>query len=122
MDILVTNNPLVETQYKTGFLVEYQDTNMLEILMTVRDKVHIGYKILTHPLSGSLKPNEAEYKTVLLSGTPAETDPQSVTIIEESIQTALKFQPKPTPEQYKKDKQIVDLSLIQSAIGNCTKN
>jgi len=116
MDILITNNPLVETQYKDRFNVEYINTDLHGILIKVRDLVHKGHHLLTHPLTGSVKPNETPYKSVLVSEKPEETDVQSVTIIGESIQTALKFVPKEIPEKHLSDLQIVDLSLIRTAL------
>ena len=67
MDILVTNNPLVEAQYSSRFKVVFLSTSLAGVLASVRDYVHKGHKLLTHPLSGSVKPNESPYKSVLLS-------------------------------------------------------
>ena len=164
MDILVTNNPLVEAQYSSRFRVVFLDTNLAGVLTHVRDCVHKGHKLLTHPLSGSVKPNETPYKSVLLSaaagaagiagtveavaaagaagaavtvgiagaagtaeiagaagtagtaGAQAETDFQSVGIIEECITAANKFPQRHIPKEYLHDLQIVDLALIQSAL------
>jgi len=117
MNILVTNNPLVQAQYQDDFQVVFLDTDLIGTLTHIRDKIHKGHKLLTHPLSGSIKPNESPYKSVLLSAATKETDPQSVTIIEESIITAKKFPQKTIPEKHLKDMQTVDLSLIRSALG-----
>ena len=115
MEILITNNPLVEAQLKDMFSVEFIDTDMIGLLTHVRDLIHKGHKLLTHPLTGSVKPNETPYKSVLISSTTGKVDTQSVIIVEECIQTLQKFTPKSIPEQYLKDLQIVDLSLISSA-------
>jgi len=116
MDILVTNNPLVEAQYKDRFKVDYINTDLQGILIKTRDLIHNGHRLLTHPLMGSVKPNESPYKSILITATQEKADVQSVTIIEESIQTALKFAPKQIPEKYLKDLQTVDLSLIRTAL------
>jgi len=130
MDILVTNNPLVQEQYQSNFRVVFFDTDLLGVLIRVRDRIHDGCRLLTHPLSGSIKPNESPYKSVLLeeaskkndltpeNGTQSKTDFQSVSIIEECIKTAEKFQSKHIPEKYLKDMQIVDLSLIRNSLEN----
>ena len=116
MDILITNNPLVEVQYKDKMKVEYIDTDLSGILEKVRDLIHKGHRLLTHPLMGSVKPNESPYKTVLISNDSMTTDLQSVTIIEECIIASNKFIPKVIPEQYLNDLQTVDLSLIRTAL------
>ena len=116
MGILVTNNPKVESQYKNMYQVEYLEVDLLGVLTHVRDYVHKGYKLLTHPLSGSIKPNESPYKSVLISDSPGDTDAHSVIIIEESIQTAQKFPLKNIPEKHLHDLQTIDFTLIQSAL------
>ena len=128
MSMLVTNNPLVKEQFQSEFKVEFIETDLLGILTFVRGMVHKGHKLLTHPLSGSIKPNESPYKSVLITGNPedkaalfeadlkSKTDFQSVDIIEKSIQTARKFPPKHIPEHYLSDLQMIDLELIRSAM------
>ena len=116
MDILVTNNPLVEAQLKGMFRVDFKDDDLIGILTFVRDLVHKGHRLLTHPLTGSVKPNETPYKTVLLTGATERVDTQSVIIIEECIQAAQKFTPRHIPEKYLNDLQMVDLSLIRAAV------
>ena len=128
MSMLVTNNPLVEEQFQSEFKVEFIETDLLGILTYIRGMVHKGYKLLTHPLSGSIKPNESPYKSVLITGNrednaalfeadfKSKTDFQSVDIIEKSIQTACKFPPKHIPEHYLSDLQMIDLELIRSAM------
>jgi len=116
MDILVTNNPLVQAQFQRDIKVEYIETNLLGVLTKVRDLIHKGHRLLTHPLSGSVKPNETLYKTVLLTEAKEGTDTQSVTIIEECIITAQKFPTRHIPKQYKHDMQVVDLSLIRTVL------
>jgi len=116
MDILVTNNPLVQAQYQSVYKVEFLDTDLYGVLTKIRDLIHKGYCLLTHPLSGSLKPNESPYKSVLMSSAKGETDPQSIKIIEECIFAAQKFPAKNIPEQNLHDLQVVDLSLIGTAL------
>ena len=115
MDILVTNNPLVEAQLKDILNVEFLETDLTGVLTHIRDLIHKGHRLLTHPLMGSVKPNESPYKSVLISSTTGRTDTQSVSIIEECIQNVQKFSPKNIPDQYLNDLQMVDLSLIQTA-------
>ncbi|MCL2662376.1 MAG: GrdX family protein [Oscillospiraceae bacterium] len=116
MDIVVTNNPLVKAQYEDRYTVNFIETDLLGILTAVRNLIHKGHQLLTHPLMGSVKPNESPYKSVVISKITESTNAQSVTVIEESIQAAKKFSPRDIPEQCLNDLQVVDLSLISSAI------
>jgi len=116
MNILVTNNPLVHAQYQEKIAVEYIDTDLAGVLIKVRDSIHKGHRLLTHPLMGSVKPNESPYKSVLITEAAENTDMQSVCIIEECILAAQKFVSKNIPEKYLNDLQMVDLSLIRTAL------
>jgi len=116
MEILVTNNPLVKTKYDNDFMIEFVETDLPGVLIHARDLIHKGHKLLTHPLSGSVKPNENYYKTVMISGKANETDFQSAQVIGDCIITTNKFPPRQFPEQYLYDMQVVDLSLIDSAV------
>lgn len=119
--ILVTNNPYVYERYKDNMeLVFKKDYNYIEILKFVRDKIHEGYELLTHPLSGSVKPNETPYKTIMVSKKRGGLDESGLSIVEESILTAKKFMTNmATPEWDERvldDFRVIDLSLIESVV------
>jgi len=116
MDILVTNNPRAMEQLNAKFSVEYIDAPLLSVLVRVRDFVHKGHTLLSHPLSGSVKPNETLYKSVLVSGKSGELDLQSVLIIGECILKAQSFESREIADEYRDDMQVVDLSLIESSV------
>lgn len=119
---IITNNPLIRDKYADKFDLEYFDTQYIDILKKVRDKVHNGHKLLSHPLSGSIKPNETPYKTILYSKESSNLDMKSLSIIEGSIATTEKFlKDSPTPNWNPiilEDFQIVDLSLIENVLRN----
>lgn len=120
-NIIITNNQYVYEKYKDTMDIIYNEKfSYMEILSFVRDKIHEGHKLLTHPLSGSIKPNETPYKTILISKDKKELDMEGLKIIEESILTARKFQEdKITPNWTEKvldDFRVIDLSLIENVI------
>ncbi|WMM25992.1 GrdX family protein [Tissierella sp. MB52-C2] len=120
-NIIVTNNPYVYEKYKDKMDMIYkEELNYLQLLEFLRDKIHEGHQLLTHPLSGSIKPNETPYKTVMISKEKGSLDTSGVLIVEESIETAKKFQTdKPTPdwvESVLDDFRVIDLSLIENVI------
>jgi hypothetical protein len=88
--IIITNNPLV-SDISCSDKVEYHDIDYLGVLIKVRDKIHLGHWLLTHPLYGSVKPGETPYRTVLLSAERGSLDEQSLIMVEESIETFKKF-------------------------------
>ena len=119
--LLITNNRYVWDRYKYHMEIIYdEDIDYMGILELVRDKIHKGHMLLTHPLSGSIKPNETPYKTIMISKDMKDLDIDSLNIIEESICTARKFlNNRPTPNWTEKvldDFRTIDLSLIENTI------
>lgn len=118
---IVTNNPMSLESFQNKYDVKYYNYTPLEILKEVRDYIHKGYRLLTHPLMSSIKPNETPYRTVCLSKEPmSRVDLQSLEIIEASIATTEKFlKDFNTPNWSKKilqDFQLIDSDLIYHAI------
>ncbi len=121
MSIIVTNNQYVNDKYGATLNVDYKEGfTYMEILEYIRDKIHEGHELLTHPLSGSVKPNETPYKTIMISETKGKLDESGLVILEESIGTTKKFYyNKPTPdwvESVLDDFRVIDLSLIENVI------
>ena len=116
MDILVTNNPLAASQYRDLVGVEFIESSLVDVLIRVRDHAHRGHALLTHPLTGGLKPSDTLYKSVLVSGTHSEVDEQSVRLIEDCVLIAQGFPQRHIPEHHLPDMQTIDLSLIRSAV------
>jgi hypothetical protein len=118
---IITNNVLVNDKYNGKMDIVYlDDFSYLDVLTFVRDKVHKGHQLLTHPLSGSVKPNETPYKSVVISIDEGSLDIESLEIIEESINVAKKFiDGKKTPkwtEEILDDFKLIDFNLIDGAI------
>lgn len=122
-NIIITNNKLVFEKYKNTYQVVFDENfSYLDVLEYVKNKIHEGHILVTHPLSGSIKPNETPYKTIMISKKKeSSVDFNSLVIIEDSIATAKKFlKDKPTPnwpERVLEDFRIIDLSLIENAIN-----
>ena len=110
MNIIMTNNPLVLEKLKERG-VEFLDTDYLGVLKAVRDRIHLGHGLLTHPLSGSVKPGETPYKTVIVTGEKGDLDAKALSIIEDSIQTCVKLT-SGSPKRELSEKIIADFQLI----------
>ncbi len=120
-DLIVTNNPYVVEKFKDEYEITFlEGVDLIEVMMYVRERIHEGHELKTHPLSGSVKPNETPYKTILISRKKGDLDMSGVSIIEESINTVNKFySDKKTPlwtEQVLDDFRVIDLSLIENAL------
>lgn len=119
--IIVTNNESVYNTYKDIIKIEYfEDYKFLEVLTHCRDRVHKGGKLLTHPLTGSVKPNETPFKSIMMSDETGPLDVESLTMIESAIEVTKKFlnnsEIKEWPERILDDFRLIDFRLIRSAI------
>jgi len=115
---LVSNNPLVAETYPDLDL-RVTEGPVLNIFIRSRDYIHLGHRLLTHPLSGSLKPGRIPYKTVFLTSEKAGLDLDSLRYIENSIETYHKTAPRLSvnwPERLLADYAVIDLSHVQSAL------
>lgn len=120
--IMITNNSMVREKLCDRFEMIFIDGTLLDVLKAVRDCVHKGHKLLTHPLSGSIKPNETPFKSVLISKAIGKTiDMDSLTLIENGMHTAeklLKTRKTPDwPSRLLEDFKLIDFDLIQNAIN-----
>ena len=117
----VTNNPLLAVQDFPN--LEYHDTDVLGLLRIVYQEVIGGVKLLTHPLTGSIRPDITPSKTVLLSATASRVDFESVRLMERALQYTedlyhLRDIPlyKQCSDEAKADFQLIDLSIIERAL------
>ncbi|CAM2745849.1 GrdX family protein [Hathewaya histolytica] len=120
--IIITNNPLSEKKFQDEYEVIFVDKEMKEVYNIVRDKIHMGHKLLTHPLMSSIKPNETPYRTICVSKEKNKgVDLDSLSIIESSIMTLKKFlNISPLPQYNEKilnDFQLIDYDLIYHALN-----
>lgn len=120
---IVTNNSLCRDKYQELIPVDFlEGKGYMDVLLAARDYIQKGWRLETHPMTGSLKPNQTPYKSIMVSDLPREQEEfysQEMTI-ENSILSCRKFlEIKQTPnwtEEIRKDFMIVDLSLIEGAI------
>ena len=118
--IVITNNPMVLDKLKDTRNIIYREISYEEILREVRDRIHEGHTLLSHPLSGSVKPNETPYKSIMISERRGEVDEGSVKLIENAIQACRKFIFKSDlyEEPVYDDFQLIDWSLLESGMAS----
>ncbi|MGN1376871.1 MAG: GrdX family protein [Dorea sp.] len=118
--MILTNNPLVLEKLKDTHNVIYKDISYEELLKEVRDRIHEGHLLLSHPLSGSVKPNETPYKSVMISERKGEMDQRSLSLIENALQACRKFEDKSGRYEAKvyEDFQLIDWTLLESGLAS----
>jgi len=114
--LILTNNPLVCEKYPK--LAKVLECGVEGIFLAGRDEIHLGAVAINHPLSGSIKPNESPYKSLVLSLRRGSLDEYSLTVIEAAIEVLRKMPVRDIdfPAQVLEDFQVIDLDLLDSAI------
>ena len=82
--LLVTNNYEL---CKCVTHCEFIDGSALDVLIAVRDYVHRGYALLTHPLCGNLRPHQQPFRSVIIKfNYLSKLDLDSLSLIEHAIE------------------------------------
>ena len=92
--IMVTNNLKCFEKWKDKLQIDYKEEwKYLDVLQAARDYIHRGYALLSHPLAGSMKPNQTPFKSIVLGTESLEgaNEFRDLELIEESIEAYYKF-------------------------------
>ncbi len=124
---LITNNRLVSEKYSTPGvdknleeLIYSPDEGFIDILKKTRDMIHAGHELLTHPLTGSVKPYETPFKSIVVSSKKGSLNMDSLKIIEDAIVVTQKFlddyEHREFSERVYDDFRLIDFNLILSGL------
>ena len=116
---IVTNNPLVREVLGEYYKIEYYEgIGYRDILVKVRDMVYSGYELHTHPLAGSVKPNETMFKSVVVGTDMKGVDLEHCNLMMNAIVTCDKFKPLGVTysDYHIKDFQLIDYTLLCGAL------
>lgn len=124
-NIMVSNNSMVYNKFSEKLNIILIEGELIDVLERVRDEVHDGRKILTHPLTGSVKPNETPFKSIIISDEKEKLCFESLQLIENSIDTAKKLlndkKPRQWPQEILEDFMLIDYNLILSGYESMTQ-
>lgn len=119
---IITNNPMVAKEI-TDHPVNFIEGSYKDVLLQVHKKIVNDHMVLlTHPLSGSIKPNETVYKSIIVvSQKSDQMDMESLDYINNALDVYDHFQSmKSTPqwtERVLDDFATVDFHIIQGALS-----
>ena len=93
--LIITNNPCIKGYLREQPAVQmgrmppledadikYIDGGVEAVLAKVRDLVHIGYPLISHPLPASIQMLHSPYRSVMMGAAPGELDPAHVAAAE----------------------------------------
>ncbi|WP_461537860.1 GrdX family protein [Spongorhabdus nitratireducens] len=116
--LVITNNPRVQDKFAA--ISQHQSESYEQVLHQVRNRVHAGAKVLTHPLAGSVKPGESPYRSVCIDDQEGVLDMRSLEVIESAIDrfntliscSRQRIYDKKTLEDF----QLIDYQLLKSGL------
>ena len=116
MYVLITNNTGLYRSVKAG---EYIEGSPLEVLTRVRNLVHSGSTVLTHPLCGNLRPYHQPFRSVIIDEKRGPVDLESLSLIEDAVQiyqSCKLILPHETDELTRKDYAYIDSELMRESL------
>jgi hypothetical protein len=121
--VLVTNNLNLKRLVLPFFPgTQLVNGSSLDVLIAVRDSVHLGSRLLTHPLYGNLRPHQQPFRSVLIEENPhALVDLESLSMIEEAVLLYRGFEgrlplPDGLPYAVREDYAFVDSELMKESV------
>ena len=87
-NIIVTNNRLVLQKFRDKSVLDLkidERETVREVVLAVRDSIHRGHRLISHPLSGNFKPERNPLKSIVISPPEDELDHYSLKLIERTI-------------------------------------
>jgi hypothetical protein len=128
--ILFTNNPIIKDEIiNDGLKFLFIGGMSLDVLKGARDEVHLGAKLLTHPLYGNLRPYQQPFRTVLAAkeSEVSSCDFESLSLIEKAIEVYQScidrlIKPEDLPELLRNDYAFVDLELMRESFSRFRLN
>lgn len=125
--ILLTNNPLVAEKLQGDARIVFDGSlDYMGILREARNRIHQGSVLLTHPLSGSIKPSETPFKSILISEGKKGLDPSSLQIIEDALVLAERMIDQARNRQWTEkilgDFQLIDYDLIRHGLEHAKQH
>jgi len=112
---IVTNNPAVRDKHKACAL--FIEGSAEQVLIRVRDMVHQGYELISHPLPASLGIMFSPYRSVIIGEKRGAADHLEAEVAEESI---WKYRQKMSSREIdagnNADYRLIDLLLLEAAL------
>ncbi|NLV21327.1 MAG: hypothetical protein GXY49_05015 [Syntrophomonadaceae bacterium] len=114
--LIITNNPIVNNIADAE--IYFVDGNQRQVLYQVLNKIAGGHNLLSHPLAGSIKPEDNPYRSVVLTSSTSEVDLSTLGMLEyclEKVENGV-TKDRHIIHQLDRDFQIIDKELLDNAL------
>jgi hypothetical protein len=118
---LVTNNPEFKSKVKD---ITFIDGSAWEVLVKSRDAVHLGGKLLNHPLYGNFRPYQQPYRSLILqkNSNISSADLHSLELMENALEVYRScgdriLLPGMLAEEAERDCRYLDYQLVKHTLS-----
>lgn len=120
--VLVTNNQKLLSKVLS---TEFIDGSSWDVLVRVRDLIHEGWELVSHPLYGNLRPYQQPFRSAVLtfesSGSTRKIDEYSLNLIEHALSVYRSCSDRlllrgVLPEATEMDYAYMDMELLQNTL------
>lgn len=118
--LIVSNNLMVKEKFDNVYFIEGTSRELLE---KVRDLVHSGSELITHPLGASLRMMFSPCFSVVVKEKQGKLNNFHAEIIESSIEKYNQhMEVREEDVKNSKDYAVVDYKLLETALGEINNN
>lgn len=117
---IVTNNPLVKNEFEDVYFVEgdFQD-----VMIAVRDMVHQGFELISHPLGASIRMAFSPFRSIIVGQRNNKINPIHIEIIENSIINYKNLMERREMDRKNADDYaLIDTELLKSTLKSFKEN
>ncbi|MDK7187286.1 GrdX family protein [Facklamia hominis] len=109
--MIVTNNPSVQEKYD---VIQEVEGDFRDVLVAVRDLIHLGWRPLTHPLPASIRMMYSPVRSVVVT---EESHDQSYEIIDQAMDLYDRTMGQRKPDYVNlEDYRLLDLELLTASL------
>ena len=115
--LIVSNNPAV---WKFFAGIVFVPQSPLEVMREVRNRLHHGWKLITHPLMGSIRLLRNPYRSVVLGAPEKELDSNGLFMVEDAYWRLSQTRYDTSSDASFLDYQTIDLELLKTVVKDWT--
>lgn len=112
---IVTNNPRVRSSFSQ---VIYLEDDCEAVMTAVRDLLHLGYPLVSHPMGASIRMIFSPYRSIVVGPQGEKPNLDHIEVLESSLRSYRQLMRDRNQEQgHEEDYKAMDLELLGSVLA-----
>lgn len=117
---IITNNPVVKKEFENVYFVK---GDFKDVMVKVRDMVHQGFDLISHPLGASIRMAFSPFRSIIIGQKNNKINSIHVDIIENSIITLKNLtEGRVADRKNDDDYMLIDRELLRSTLESFEKD